>query len=111
MLIQGYKDEALKVTTDPEHRFELSMGLMLLNVACDIANELNHEHKWKLLGDTSLQAWNYRLAIESYRKANDLESLFLIFQASGNASGLSELAALAGIFFLIQVRKERSILR
>jgi coatomer subunit beta' len=92
----GYKEEALKVTTDLEHRFELSMSLMQLSVAYDIASELNHEHKWKLLGDTSLQAWNYRLAIDSYRKANDLESLFLIYQASGNADGLSEVASLAG---------------
>jgi coatomer subunit beta' len=97
-LTAGHKEEALNVTTDLEHRFELSMGLMQLNVAYDIANELNHEHKWKLLGDTSLQAWNYRLAIESYKKAGDLENLFLIYQASGNAIGLSEVASLAGIF-------------
>jgi coatomer subunit beta' len=44
---QGYKEEALDVTTDSEHKFELALGLNKLDVALDLAREKKQEHKWK----------------------------------------------------------------
>ena len=48
---QGYKDMALKVATDPEHRFDLALSLGDLQQATEIAREQDTEHKWKTVGD------------------------------------------------------------
>ncbi|KAJ3310752.1 hypothetical protein HDV04_004708, partial [Boothiomyces sp. JEL0838] len=92
---QGLKSDALAISTDPEHRFELAMQLQELEIAYHIATELDHEHKWKSLGDFALSQWNFGLALESWKKANDLESVMLIYQTSGNEAGLKELAQTA----------------
>jgi coatomer subunit beta' len=44
---QGYKEEALEVTTDSEHKYELALSLNKLDVALELAREKNQEHKWK----------------------------------------------------------------
>jgi coatomer subunit beta' len=52
------KEQALIVATDLEHRFDLSIQLERLDLAFQIASELDHEHKWKVVGDTALNKWN-----------------------------------------------------
>ncbi|KAI8905433.1 coatomer WD associated region-domain-containing protein [Gorgonomyces haynaldii] len=88
---QGHVEMALEISTDPEHRFDLAMALGHLQIAYQIASEVDHEDKWKQIGDVALNSWNFGLALEAWKRANDLESLFLIYQASGNHQGLSEL--------------------
>lgn len=92
---QGYKDMALEVSTDPEHRFELSLSLNRLDIALEIAREADVEHKWKTVGDAALSAWNLALAQECFTNAKDLGSLLLLYTASNNAEGLRSLAAQA----------------
>jgi coatomer subunit beta' len=92
---QGQVELALEITVDPEHRFELAMQLGRLEICYKLALELDHEHKWKLIGDTALANWNFGLALEAWKRGNDLESLFLLYQTSGNAQGLEDLANLA----------------
>jgi coatomer subunit beta' len=92
---QGHKKQALEITTDAEHRFELAMQLNSLDIAYQVASQLEHEDKWKQLGDTALQMWNYGMALECWKRAHDLESCLLIYQTSGNADGLKDLARLA----------------
>ena len=41
---QGYKDMALKVATDLEHRFDLALSLGDLQQATEIAREQDTEH-------------------------------------------------------------------
>jgi coatomer subunit beta' len=92
---QGYKDQALEITTDEEQRFELAMQLNKLDVAYQVAVKLDHEEKWKQLGDVALQMWNYGMALECWKKAGDMESCLLMYQTSGNAEGLRELIDIA----------------
>lgn len=92
---QGYKEEALEVATDPEHRFDLSLSLGHLDIALDLARTADVEHKWKTVGDAALAAWDIRLAEECFKSAKDLGSLLLIFSSTGNAAGLRDLAAQA----------------
>lgn len=92
---QGYKDMALEVSTDPEHRFELSLSLNRLDIALEIARDADVEHKWKTVGDAALSAWNLALAQECFTNAKDLGSLLLLYTASNNAEGLRSLAAQA----------------
>ena len=86
---------ALKVATDPEHRFDLALSLGDLQQAVEIAREQDTEHKWKAVGDAALANWDVKLAQECFVKAKDLGSLLLVFSATSDASGLRELASLA----------------
>jgi coatomer subunit beta' len=92
---QGYKELALDVATDPEHRFELALSLGNLPIALEIAREADAEHRWKTVGDAALSAWNIRLAEECFTNAKDLGSLLLLHSSTGNKDALKKLAAQA----------------
>lgn len=92
---QGYKELALEVATDQEHRFELALALNNLDIALEIARAANAEHKWKIVGDAALSAWNLSLAQECFISAKDVGSLLLLHTASGNKEGLRTLASQA----------------
>ena len=89
---QDYKELALEVATDPEHRFELALSLKNLSVALEIAREADVEHKWKTVGDAALAAWDIKLAEECFDHAKDLGSLLLLHSSSSNMIGLKKLA-------------------
>jgi coatomer subunit beta' len=92
---QGYKEQALEVATDSEHRFELALGLNQLSIALELAREADVEHKWKTVGDAALSAWDIALAEECFRHAKDLGSLLLLYTSSADEEGLRSLAAKA----------------
>ncbi|KAI9732592.1 MAG: hypothetical protein M1834_003928 [Cirrosporium novae-zelandiae] len=92
---QGYKDMALDVSTDPEHRFELALGLNRLDIALRLATEADVDHKWKTVGDAALNTWDLALAEECFRNSKDLGSLLLIYSSSSNIEGLRELVELS----------------
>lgn len=89
---QGYKEQALEVSTDKEHRFELALSLNQLDIAVELAREADVEHKWKVVGDTALAQADIKLAEECFRNAKDLGSLLLIYTASANEQDLRWLA-------------------
>ncbi|KIY66325.1 Coatomer, beta' subunit [Cylindrobasidium torrendii FP15055 ss-10] len=92
------KELALQVTTDPDHKFDLSLQLDDLDAALEIARtvpEAEAESKWKALGDRSLAVWRFDLARESFEKAGDLSSLMLLLLSIGDRDGLAALAVKA----------------
>ncbi len=92
---QGYKEEALAVATDKEHRFELALALGRLDICLELARETDVEHRWKTVGDAALTAWDMRLAEECFNHARDWGSLMLIYSSSADADGLRSLASKA----------------
>ncbi|KAJ5172629.1 hypothetical protein N7492_005222 [Penicillium capsulatum] len=92
---QGYKELALEVSTDTEHRFDLALSLNDLQTALELAREANVEHKWKTVGDAALAGWNLSLAQECFLHAKDVGSLLLLHTASNNREGLRALAVQA----------------
>lgn len=92
---QGHKELALEVATDPEHRFELALGLNNLSVALEIARESDAQARWAAVADKALEAWDVKLAEECFTHAKDLGSLLLLYTSSGNKSGLLKLASQA----------------
>lgn len=92
---QGYKEEALQVATDKEHRFELALALGNLDICLELAREADVEHKWKTVGDAALTAWNMKLAEECFDRARDWGSLMLLYSSSADSSGLRSLAGKA----------------
>ncbi len=57
------KPLALEVSTDQEHRFDLALQLHRLDLAHQIALEVNNEYKWKQLGDYALADWKVIILI------------------------------------------------
>jgi coatomer subunit beta' len=53
---QGLKEQALEVSIDPDHRFELAIQLGKLETAQEIAKDSATEQKWKQLGDLALSS-------------------------------------------------------
>ena len=81
----GFKQQALAVSADLEHRFELSLQLGDLKLAYQLANEAQGEHKWKQLADiASLSQCQFDMAQECLHKAQDFGGLLLLATASGN---------------------------
>lgn len=89
---QGHKEMALEVATDPEHKFELALGLNQLEIALELAREADAEHKWKTVGDAALAGWQFPLAIDCFNNAKDLGSLLLIYTSINDRNGLASLA-------------------
>ncbi len=92
---QGHKELALEVATDPEHKFDLALGLNHLDIALELARAADVEHKWKTVGDAALSAWDVALAAECFTAAKDIGSLLLLHSSTGDRDGLAKLAVQA----------------
>lgn len=95
---RGLKEMALQVTSDPDHKFELSLQLDDLDGALEIVRsvpELEAETKWKAVGDRALAVWRFDLAKECFEKSNDLSALMLLLLSMGDREGLANLAVQA----------------
>ncbi|GLE09552.1 hypothetical protein PINS_up021280 [Pythium insidiosum] len=101
---QGFKEEALALSTDPDQRFDLAVQLAKLDVARDImlkevdekSTELSTEtqHKWKQLGDLALNDFQFDLAEECAVRADDFSLLLILYSSRGDRAGLERLAEL-----------------
>ncbi|KTF89049.1 hypothetical protein cypCar_00021371 [Cyprinus carpio] len=89
---QGFKQQALAVSTDPEHRFELALQLGELKIAYQLAVEAESEQKWKQLAELAISKCQFSLAQECLHHAQDYGGLLLLATASGNAAMVAKLA-------------------
>ncbi|KAK9520498.1 hypothetical protein VZT92_020380 [Zoarces viviparus] len=89
---QGFRQQALAVSTDPEHKFELALHLGELEMAHQLALEAESEHKWKQLAELATAKCQFSLAQECLHQAQDYGGLLLLATASGNASMVGKLA-------------------
>jgi len=99
---KNFKEAALQVATDPEHKFELALQLEKFDLALDIMNKEmvpqstskeELEGKWKQLGDLALSKGNVALAEQCALNASDYTSLLLIYSSTGNRDRLLSLFA------------------
>ncbi|CAM9596798.1 unnamed protein product, partial [Heterosigma akashiwo] len=97
---QGFKEEALQVTPDPDQKFDLSielgradLALELLEAAGD-ADQGTTEYatKWKRLGDLALGKGDLALAQRCALASDDLSGLLLLCTSAGDLQGLAALA-------------------
>lgn len=100
---QGFKDEALTVSTDPDHRFELAVDLKKLAIAHKVLVESDKKEedsteaqsKWRRLGDLALSHGNIELAQHCAERSGDLSGLLLLYSAAANKAGMRDLAVKA----------------
>ncbi|XP_037632026.1 coatomer subunit beta'-like isoform X2 [Sebastes umbrosus] len=89
---QGFRQQALAVSTDPEHKFELALQLGELKIAHQLASEAESEQKWKQLAELATTKCQFSLAQECLHQAQDYGGLLLLATASGNADMVGKLA-------------------
>ncbi len=97
---QGFKEEAMAVTTDPDHKFDLALELGHIDVAHSLMEEIPEEDKdatdtmtkWKRLSDAALKDSNFELCEAASLASNDYAGLLLMYSAIGNHAGMEELA-------------------
>uniref|UniRef100_A0A803NZY7 Coatomer subunit beta' n=1 Tax=Cannabis sativa TaxID=3483 RepID=A0A803NZY7_CANSA len=92
---RGMVEEALEVATDPDYRFDLAIQLSRLDIAKEIASEVQSESKWKQLGELAMSTGRLEMAEDCLKHAVDLSGLLLLYSSLGDAEGISELAVLA----------------
>ncbi|KAI4464570.1 coatomer [Holotrichia oblita] len=88
---QGFKQQALAVSTDPEHRFELALALGDMNIAKSLALEANNPQKWSQLGELAASSNNLPLAKECMQRAQDFGGLLLVATSTGDADLVKKL--------------------
>ncbi|XP_028394124.1 coatomer subunit beta'-like [Dendronephthya gigantea] len=89
---QGYKQQALAVSCDPEHRFELAIQLGELKIAYEIAMEDQNEKRWKQLAELAIKNCEFQLAQECLHRAEDFGGLLLLASSAGHADMIAKLA-------------------
>ncbi|XP_066601318.1 coatomer subunit beta'-like [Prorops nasuta] len=88
---QGFKEQALTVSTDPEHRFELALALGDLATAHTLAKEASSQQKWRQLASLATQKGKLCLAQECLHQAQDFGGLLLLATSTGNANMIEKL--------------------
>lgn len=89
---QGFKPQALQVSTDPDHKFDLALQIGELEVALKLAREAENPQKWSQLADVASRKNNMQLVKECMQKANDFSGLLLLATSSGDDKMLEEVA-------------------
>jgi len=93
---QGFLPQALVVSKDSEHRFELAVRLQQLSIAREMAEAIGSPQKWKQLGEVAMRASNFDLAEECMEYAKDYSGLLLLYTTAGKYDKLGSLGATAG---------------
>jgi len=97
---QGFKEEALEVTTDADHKFDLSLELGKIEIAHALMGDTPEEEKdstdtmtkWKKLSDAALKTNDFELTEAASLASDDYPGLLLLYSAIGNFAGMEELA-------------------
>jgi len=88
---QGFRKQALAVSSDPEHKFDLAIGLGDLDTAYNLAKESGSEQKWKQLAELATSQAKFQLAQQCLHQAQDHGGLLLLATAAGNADMVAKL--------------------
>ncbi|XP_038548590.1 coatomer subunit beta'-like isoform X2 [Micropterus salmoides] len=89
---QGFKQQALAVSVDPEHKFDLALQLGEVKIAYQLALEAESVQKWKQLAELATTKCQFSLAQECLHQAQDYGGLLLLATSSGNTDMVGKLA-------------------
>ena len=90
---QGFKQQALAVSNDIDHKFELAIQIGNLKVAYQLAAEIESDQKWTQLADLATESGNLEMAQECLHKAQNFGGLLLLATTMGNGEMIAKLAA------------------
>jgi coatomer protein complex subunit alpha (xenin) len=92
---KGYPEIALQFVQDPQTRFDLALECGNLEVAIEMARELDRPNYWNRLGAEALAHGNHQTVEMTYQKQRNFEKLSFLYLATGDQEKLARMAKIA----------------
>ncbi|KAL6852867.1 hypothetical protein ACO1O0_007415 [Amphichorda felina] len=92
---KGYPEIALQFVQDPTTRFDLAIECGNLEVAVEMAKQLDRPNFWNRLGTEALAHGNHQIVEMSYQKLKQFDKLSFLYLATGDHSKLARMAKIA----------------
>ena len=92
---KGYPEIALQFVQDPQTRFELAIECGNLEVAVEMAKQLDRPKLWSRLGAEALSHGNHQIIEMAYQKLRQLEKLSFLYLSTGDESKLGRMSKIA----------------
>jgi coatomer protein complex subunit alpha (xenin) len=92
---KGYPEIALQFVQDPQTRFELAIECGNLEVATEMAKELDRPKIWTRLGAEALIHGNHQTVEMTHQKLRNFDKLSFLYLCTGDEEKLSRMAKIA----------------
>ncbi|KAI9727824.1 MAG: hypothetical protein M1834_007971 [Cirrosporium novae-zelandiae] len=92
---KGYPEIALQFVQDPQTRFELAIECGNLDVAVEMAKQLDRPKLWMRLGTEALAHGNHQIVEMTYQKLHNFDKLSFLYLTTGDDEKLSRMAKIA----------------
>lgn len=92
---KGYPEIALQFVQDPQTRFELAIECGNLDVAVEMAKELDKPKLWSRLGTEALAHGNHQIVEMTYQKLRQFDKLSFLYLTTGDEAKLTRMAKIA----------------
>ncbi|KXT10334.1 hypothetical protein AC579_1033 [Pseudocercospora musae] len=92
---KGYPEIALQFVQDPQTRFELAIECGNLDVALEMAKQLDRPKLWQRLGTEALAHGNHQIVEMTYQKLRNFDKLSFLYLTTGDQEKLNRMAKIA----------------
>lgn len=92
---KGYPEIALQFVQDPQTRFELALECGNIDVAIEMAKQLDRPQLWSRLGTEALAHGNHQTVEMTYQKQRNFDKLSFLYLATGDNEKLNRMAKIA----------------
>lgn len=92
---KGYPEIALQFVQDPQTRFELAIECGNLDVAVEMAKELDRPKLWQRLSTEALAHGNHQIVESTYQKLRNFDKLSFLYLTTGDQDKLNRMAKIA----------------
>lgn len=92
---KGYPEIALQFVQDPQTRFELAIECGNLEVAVEMAKQLDITKLWQRLGNEALAHGNHQMVEMTYQKLRNFDKLSFLYLCTGDKEKLSRMTKIA----------------
>lgn len=92
---KGYPEIALQFVQDPQTRFELAIECGNLEVAVEMAKQLDRPKMWQRLSTEALAHGNHQVVEMTYQKLRNFDKLSFLYLSTGDQTKLSRMAKIA----------------
>jgi len=92
---KGYPEIALQFVQDPQTRFELAIECGNLEVAVEMARQLDKQKLWQRLSAEALAHGNHSIVEMTYQKLRNFDKLSFLYLATGDREKLNRMAKIA----------------
>lgn len=92
---KGYPEIALQFVQDPQTRFELAIECGNLDVAVEMAKQLDRQPLWQRLSTEALAHGNHQVVEMTYQKLRNFDKLSFLYLSTGDQEKLQRMAKIA----------------